>query len=261
MSSKEKVGRGQGDFLQTLERGLAVIRSFDRSNAQMTLSDVSRRTGVTKAASRRILHTLVTLGYARTDGKVFELTPRVLELGYGFLSSFGLADIALPSMEGVSRESGESCSMAVLDRAEIVYVVRVPARRVMEQSLNVGTRLPAYPTALGQVLLAALPDSELSDLIDAYPLPVLTKKTITDRDEYMRKIATVRRLGYALVDEELELGVRAVAVPVHDRRNRVIAAVNVEAHAGRVTLDDMTRTILPIVRRAVHEIERPIGAL
>lgn len=257
----DEAERRQGDFLQTLERGLAVIRSFDRFHAHMTLSDVSRRTGLTRAASRRILHTLVTLGYARTDGKVFELSPRVLELGYAYLSSFGVAEVAQMFMEEVSRKLGESCSMAVLDRAEVIYVARVQAQRIMGQALEVGARLPAYPTAMGQVLLAALPDSELAGLIDAYPIPHMTEKSIVDRAEYLRKIAEVRRTGYALVDEELELGVRSIAVPIHDRRNRVIAAMNVGAHAGRISLEDMTRKVLPVLRQAANDVERPIGHL
>lgn len=248
-----------GDFVQSLERGLAVISAFDRNHAQMTVSDVARRTGLTRAAARRLLLTLVALGYARTDGKQFELAPRVLELGYAYLSSFGMSDVAQVYMEQVSRELGESCSLGVLDGAEIVYVGRVSTQRIMTHALAVGTRLPAFPTAMGQVLLAALPDDDVEDMLDRHPLVRLTEKTVTDREAYLRKIEDVRRLGYALVDEELETGVRSIAVAIHDRRNRVIAAMNVGAHAGRVSLDAMTRTVLPVLRRAAHDTERAIG--
>lgn len=248
-----------GDFVQSLERGLAVICAFDRNHAQMTVSDVARRTGLTRAAARRLLLTLVTLGYARTDGKQFELTPKVLELGYAYISSFGMSDVAQVYMEQVSAELGESCSLGVLDGAEIVYVGRVSTQRIMTHALAVGTRLPAFPTAMGQVLLAALPDGALDDMLDRHPLTRMTDKTITERDAYLGKIEEVRRLGYALVDEELENGVRSIAVPIHDRRNRVIAAMNVGAHAGRVSLDAMVQTVLPVLRRAARDTERAVG--
>lgn len=248
-----------GDFVQSLERGLAVIRAFDRNHAQMTVSDVARRAELTRAAARRLLHTLVSLGYARSDGKYFELSPKVLELGYAYISSFGIAEVAQVYMEGVSRELGESCSMSVLDGAEIVYVARVPTQRIMTHTLNVGTRLPAFPTAMGRALLSALPDFELEALLEVTPLVALTEKTVTDRDELVRRIGEIRRQGYAIVDEELENGVRSIAVPIHDRRNRVIAALNVGAHAGRVSCKDLVARVLPVLRRAAMEIERAIG--
>jgi len=257
--TKVAVDRRDGDFIQSLERGLAVIRAFDRHHAQMTLSEVARRAGLPRAAARRLLLTLVTLGYARTDGKLFELTPRVLDLGYAYLSTLGVAEVAQLYMEEVSRELGENCAMAVLDRAEIIYVARVPAGRIMDQVLSVGTRLPAYSTALGQVLLAAMADADILALMEAYPLAQMTSKSIMDPGAYMTKIEEIRRLGYALVDEELEPGVRSIAVPIHDRRNRVIAAMNVGAHAGRMSLADMTEKVLPVLRRAAHDTERPIG--
>jgi len=251
----------EGDLLQTLTRGLAVIACFDRRNPRMTPTEVARKTDLTRAAARRILLTLVHTGHARTDGKMFELTARVLELGYAYLSSFGLPEVARPAMEEVTRELGESCSMAVLDRAEIIYIARVQAHRIMEQVLEVGLHLPAHATALGQVLLAALPDDDLAVLLEAYPLFALTDRTITDREAFLERIEQVRQQGYAMVDEELERGVRSIAVPIRDRRNRVIAALNVGAHVGRVSVEDMTGGVLIALRRTANEIERPIGHL
>jgi IclR family pca regulon transcriptional regulator len=251
----------EGDLLQTLTRGLAVIACFDRRSPRMTPTEVARKTGLTRAAARRILLTLVHTGHARTDGKMFELSARVLELGYAYLSSFGLPEVARAAMEEVTRELGESCSMAVLDRGEIIYIARVQAQRIMEQVLEVGLRLPAHATALGQVLLAALPDDELADLLETYPLYALTDRTITDRETLLERIEQVRQQGYAMVDEELERGVRSIAVPIRDRRNRVIAALNVGAHVGRVSVEDMTGAVLIALRRAANEIERPIGHL
>ncbi len=254
-------GFSDGDVLQTLTRGLTVIACFDRNHRRMTPTEVARRVGLTRAAARRILITLVTTGYAHTDGKNFELTARVLELGYAYLSSFGLPEVARTYMEDVTRELGESCSIAVLDRRDIIYIARVSAQRIMEQVLEIGGRLPAHATALGQVLMAALPDEELVALLDRYPLFALTERTITDRAAFLERIECVRRQGYALVDEELELGVRSIAVPIRDRHNRVIAAMNVGAHVGRISLEDMTDRVLSILRRAANETERPIGHL
>ncbi|MGV8834429.1 MAG: IclR family transcriptional regulator domain-containing protein [Devosia sp.] len=250
-----------GDILQTLTRGLLVIACFDRVHRRMTPTEVARRVGLTRAAARRILITLVSTGYARVEGKQFELTARVLELGYAYLSSFGLPEIARTYMQEVSRELGESCSMAVLDRGEIIYIARAPAQRIMDQVLEVGGRLPAYATALGQVLMAALPDDDLTAMLDAYPPAPITARTITDRADLLARIEQVRRQGYALEDEELEVGVRSIAVPVRDRSNRVIAAMNVAAHVSRVPLADMTGAALSALRQAVNETERPIGHL
>jgi len=250
-----------GDILQTLTRGLSVIACFDRLHPRMTPTEVARRVGLTRAAARRILLTLVSTGHARTDGKQFELTARILELGYAYLSSFGLPEVARAAMEDVARQLGESCSMAVLDHGDIIYVARVPAQRLMKQVLDVGGRLPAHATALGQVLMAALPDDELNALLEANPLFPLTEHTITDRKVFLERMEQVRKQGYALVDEELELGVRSIAVPVHDRRNRVIAAMNVGADARRVSLEEMSDRVLTALRRAVNETERPIGHL
>lgn len=250
-----------GDLLQTLVRGLSVIACFDRAHARMTPTEVARRTNLTRAAARRILLTLVSTGHARTDGKTFELTARILELGYSYLSSFGLPEVARTYMEDVTRDLGESCSMAVLDRAEIIYIASIPAQRIMEQVLEVGLRLPAHATALGQVLMSALPDDELMALLDSYPLRPLTEHTITDKEAFLNRTEQVRVQGYALADEELELGVRSIAVPIRDRRNRVVAAIDVGAHVGRIGVDRMRDEVLTKLRRAANEIERPIGHL
>jgi IclR family pca regulon transcriptional regulator len=201
-----------GTFLQGLERGLAVIRAFSAQTPSLTLSEVARDVGITPATARRILLTLEQLGYVRSDGRRFTLTPRVLALGWAYLSSLDLGDIAGPFMEELSAQTRESCSIATLDLPDIVYVARVPTRRIMTVALGVGARLPAYATSMGRVLLAGLPEDEL------------------------RKV--IRRAGidgYALVDQELELGLRSIAVPILDSRGRAAAALNVSAHASRST--------------------------
>src|SRR5512139_1746855 len=157
----EATGRGQ-DFVQSLERGLAVIRAFDRDHPELTLSEVATATGVTRAAARRFLLTLAELGYVRSDGRLFALTPRVLELGYAYLSSMSLPEVAEPHLEALVATVNESSSVSVLDGTDVVYVARVPTSRIMTVSISVGTRFPAYATSMGRVLLAGLDDAELA---------------------------------------------------------------------------------------------------
>jgi IclR family pca regulon transcriptional regulator len=209
--------------------------------------------------SRRFLLTLDELGYVASRDGVFQLTPRVLELGYTFLSTMRLPDAAQPIMEDVVDRVHESCSVSVLDGAEIVYVVRVPAKRIMAISLAVGSRLPAYPTSMGRVLLAGLSRTELDAYFARAPLRRLTERTVTDRLELERVLSKVRERGWALVDQEVEVGVRSVAAPIHDRDGRVVAAINVSSHAARVNLKEMRTRHLPIVIDAARRISAALG--
>lgn len=242
------------DYVLSLERGLAVIQSFGHDAEQMTLSDVARRTGLSRAAARRFLLTLADLGYVAFDGKRFRLTPRVLGLGYAYLSSFTLVEVAEPVLERVSARTHESCSLSVLDRGEIVYVARVPTRRIMSVSISIGTRLPAHATSMGHVLLATLP----ADALDAYfktaRLTGFTPRTITAEAALRAQLSRVGQQGYALVDQELEVGLRSIAVPVRDRGGRVIAALNVSANAARLPIPDMLKTFLPELRRGAEDL-------
>lgn len=234
--------------MQSLERGLAVMRAFSATSPTLTLADAARATGLTRATVRRLLHTLETLGYVSSDGKHFELTPKVLDLGYAYLSSFRVADIALPYMEEFSERAKESCSAAVLEGTEIVYVARVPTKRVMSITLSVGSRLPAEMTSMGRVLLANLaPDDMerfLAALPDGQPRPQ-TARSLTDVAVLRRELADVRARGWALVDQELEDGVRSIAAPLRDRRGRTVAALNVSSNTARVSLDELCGTHLP----------------
>lgn len=218
-------------FVQSLARGLEVIRAFDAAHPELSLSDVARRTGLTRATARRFLLTLVELGYVRTDGRLFRLTPQVLHLGFAYLSSLGLTDLAQPHLEALSAAVGESTSASVLDGAEIVYVARVAARRLMMVGISVGTRFPAYATSMGRVLLAAAPAAVLDDVLAARPLTALTARTITDRGALLEEIDRVRAQGWAVVDQELEAGLRSVAAPVHGASGEVVAAINVSMSA------------------------------
>jgi IclR family pca regulon transcriptional regulator len=241
---------GRGDFVQSLERGLAVIKAFGPDHRQLTLSDVARLTGLTRAAARRFLLTLVELGYVHCDGREFSLRPRVLEHGYAFLSTLTLNDVAAPHMESLVAETRESSSIAVLDGDDIAYVVRVPTRRIMTVAIAVGTRFPAYATSMGRVLLADLEAADLDAYLARVRLEALTRRTITDPAVLRRVLADVANQGYSIVDQELEDGLRSVAVPIVDAGGRPTAAINVSVHASRSTLDGLRRTVLPRLQRA-----------
>jgi IclR family transcriptional regulator, pca regulon regulatory protein len=236
-----------GTFLQGLERGLAVIRAFSAETPSLTLSEVARDVGITPATARRILLTLEHLGYVRSDGRRFTLTPRVLALGWAYLSSLDLGDIAGPFMEELSAQTRESCSIATLDLPDIVYVARVPTRRIMTVALGVGARLPAYATSMGRVLLAGLPDAELTAYLSSVETEQLAEHTLTAPDKLREVIQQAGVDGYALVDQELELGLRSIAVPILDSRGRPAAALNVSAHASRSTKTALkTETLKPL---------------
>ncbi|GAA5036802.1 IclR family transcriptional regulator C-terminal domain-containing protein [Microbacterium fluvii] len=234
-----------GDFVQSLARGLAVIRAFDGEHAELSLSDVARRADVPRAAARRFLRTLETLGYVRFDGKLFALTPRVLELGFSYLSALSLPEVVQPHLERLSREVDESVSAAVLDGTDIVYIARVPTRRIMSVRITIGTRFPAYATSMGRMLLAALPDAAREQAIAAAALEQLTGRTLTEPAALRAELDRVRAQGWALVDGELEPGLRSVAAPVHGRDGAVIAALNVSTSATRDTIEHLTEAHLP----------------
>ncbi|HLJ66225.1 MAG TPA: IclR family transcriptional regulator [Chloroflexota bacterium] len=249
------------DIVRSFERGLAVIRAFDADHPELTLSEVARATGLTRAAARRFLHTLVELGYVRSNGRLFALRPRVLELGYAFLSSLRLPEIAMPHLELFVAAVHESSSVSVLDADEVVYVARVPTRRIMTVTINVGTRFPAYATSMGRVLLAGQSDDWLDGYLASARLQPRTPRTITDPARLRSEILQVRRQGWALVDEELEEGLRSIAAPIHDPRGRVIAAVNVSAPARRGTAETLREELLPQLLETAHHIADDVRAM
>ncbi|MDQ4084793.1 MAG: helix-turn-helix domain-containing protein [Actinomycetota bacterium] len=242
-------------YVQSLARGLAVLRVFGPGSAELTLSEVARRAGLTRAAARRFLLTLVDLGYVRSDGRLFSLTPRVLELGYAYLSGLTLPDIAEPHLEWLVREVGESSSMSVLDGDDVVYVARVPTSRIMTVAINVGTRFPAFATSMGRVLLAGLDRTDLDAYLARAALRPLTGTTIADPEALRREVHRVGDQGWAMVDQELEEGLRSIAAPVHNRAGTVAAAVNVSSHVSRISKETAKRRLLPALLEAVRRIE------
>ena len=242
-------------FVQSLERGLAVIRAFDATAPELTLSDVARATGLTRAAARRFLLTLADLGYVRTDGRLFALSPRVLELGYAYLSSLSLPEVAEPHLEQLVAEVHESSSVSVLDGEDVVYVARVPTSRIMRVAINVGTRFPAYATAMGRVLLAAMPAADLEAYLSRARLEPLTDRTIRSPAALRAELDRVRADGHAFVDQELEEGLRAIAAPVRDRSGAAAGAVNVSVHAARATVEEIRERLLPPLLATTAAIE------
>jgi len=251
-----------GDFVQSLARGLAVIRAFDAEHPELSLSDVARRAAIPRAAARRFLRTLETLGYVRANGdgtaRAFALTPHVLELGFSYLSALTLPELVQPHLETLSRTVGESVSAAVLDGTDIVYVARVPTRRIMSVRITIGTRFPAYATSMGRVLLAGLPDDEADAALEASARRALTPLTKTDVGALRDELARVRAQGWALVDGELESGLRSVAAPVHGRDGTVTAAVNVSTSATRDTVEHVREVYLPRLLETTAAIEREL---
>lgn len=233
------------DFVQSLARGLSVIRAFDARRPRQSLSDVARNTGLTRATARRFLHTLVELGYVDTADSVFWLTPRVLDLGYSYLSALPLTDLAQPHLEKLSSRLGESSSVAVLDGADIVYVGRVQVRRIMTIGITIGTRFPAYATSMGRVLLASLPAEDLDAYLAATDLRALTPHGLADESALRAELTRVAEQGWCVVDQELEPGLRSVAAPVHDRHGAVRAALNVSTHAARYSPDQLHSELIP----------------
>jgi IclR family transcriptional regulator, pca regulon regulatory protein len=244
-----------GDFVQSLERGLSVIRAFDAEHPKLTLSEVAASTGLSRAAARRFLRTLVQLGYMRSDGSRFALRPKILELGYAYLSSLTLPEVAMPHLEQLVEQVHESSSVCELDGDDVIYIARVPTKRIMTVTISVGTRFPAYATSMGRVLLAAQPDERLDEYLESASLRGLTGHTITSATALRRELRKIRAQGWALVDQELEEGLRSIAAPIRDADGQVIAAVNVSTHAGRRTLNSIVEELLQPLLATARRIE------
>lgn len=249
-----------GQFVQSLERGLAVIRAFDEEHERLTLSEAARRTGLTRAAARRFLLTLETLGYVRSDGREFSLTARVLELGFSYLASLPFRRVSDQTLSWLSEQTGQSCSISVLDGADIVYVARVHTRDIMRVNISIGTRFPAFATSMGRVLLAGLSEERLEEVLKAEPRNSLTPHTVIDRYGLHDIIAQTRARGWALVDQELEVGLCSLAVPIHGPQSNVVAALNLSMPSQRVAAmggrDQVISECLPLLNQAASEIEQ-----
>ena len=242
------------DFLEALARGLRVVEAFGRDRRWLTLSDVARLVDLPRASVRRTLHTLVKLGYAEVDDRLFRLTPRILTLAGAYLSSNAISDIVQPALERLSDELGEACSAAVLDGADVVMIAHASPNRMLPVSTQIGFRLPALSSSLGRILLAALSDKQVDVLLAHAKAPKLTPSTVTDKAELRRAIVKARANGFSLVDQEAESGFRSISVPLKRRDGRTVAALNVGVHTERIPLDAMRKVFLPRLRALADEL-------
>lgn len=254
----EEGGLNPRDYVSSLARGLEVLRAFNRTGRKMTLTEVAAETGNTRAGARRILLTLVHDGYAVADGKLFDLTPQVLELGYSVLSSKGVWDVARPFIDHFAEEIRESVSAAVLDRFDVVYVSGAQYHRVITVGIAVGSRFPAHCTATGRVLLAAQPEGLWPGILQNIPLTPFTEHTVTDRAAFRRVLERTRDQGWSLVDQELEKGLMSIAVPLRDPAGRLVGGINVGVPTVRMTPEEMVSDILPRLQETVATISRAL---
>lgn len=241
-------------FMTSLARGLAVVKAFSDQRRAMTIAQISHKTGIPRAAVRRCLYTLKQLGYADSEANNFYLKPKILTLGYSYLSSTPLTISAQPALNQVSRTLNESCSLAVLEDNEVLYISRSQTARVMSVALNAGSRLPAYCTSLGRVLLAALPPHELDQYFAQVKLTAYTDRTVVSEPRLREILDDVRQKGYAIVEEELEIGLRSIAVPVRGASGAAVAALNVGAQATRAARAQLEQTFLPTLLNAAAEL-------
>jgi IclR family pca regulon transcriptional regulator len=247
------------EFMTTLARGLAVLGSFGEQRPEMTLSQAAAATDLSRAAARRVLLTLAELGYVSRKGRMFALAPRILELGFAYLSTQSWIDRAEPLMKELSHGLQESCSAAILQGGEIVYVARMPApHRIMSTTITIGTRLTAFHTSLGRAQLGFLAGAELRERIAAATFVAHTPRTMLDREALFARIAADHAQGYSIVDEELEKGLRSLAVPIVTRSGNNVGAINLSAHASRASRADLRDRFLPRLQAVAREISRSL---
>jgi IclR family pca regulon transcriptional regulator len=249
------------DFIEALARGLEVIAAFAPGRPVMSLTEVASATGLARPTARRILLTLTELGYVRTEGAGYALTPRVLELGVAYVRSQGLWEIARPHMESLSAATNESCSIAQLDGSDIVYVARVAVPKIVALAVQIGTRFPALQTSLGKVLLAALEPAEVAAVLAEPTRSGLEPRWQPDREEREAELREVRARGWALTDQQLTLGIRSVAAPLRDGAGRVVGALNVNTHAAETTVEHLLGHHLPLLLKAAGEISADYARL
>ena len=245
------------DLMGGFAKGLRVIEAFGEATPKLAIADVSRSTGLDRATARRCLLTLTELGYAHYDGKFFTLTPRILRLGHAYLSATSLPHIVQPFLDRLSEEVGQSASVSVLDGTEIVYIARASHKRVMSINLMAGSRLPAYCASMGRVLLAALSEQDARLCLERTQIHAFTPFTRTDPDALMLELERVRNQGFAMIDQELELGLCSLAVPLLDEGGRTIAALNIGAPAAQISADHMAECYLLSLQETARSL-RPL---
>ena len=247
-------------FVQSFARGLSIITCFSADNPVMTLSEIAERVNLSRAAARRFLLTLENLGYVSLDGRNFQLTAKVLDLGYGYLSSLSLPEIAQPHLEVLASRVHESASASVLDGTDIIYIARVPIRRIMSVKINIGTRMPAHATSMGRVLLAGLATPDLKAMISNLEIPKYTRNTITSKSVLLQEINKVKAQGWSINDQELEYGLRSIAVPILNKAEEIIASINISTTAQSNSLESMEAMFLPELKLTARKISDDLAS-
>lgn len=254
------IGADSKDYVTSLARGLAVIRCFDKDHCKLTLTEVASRTKLARATARRFLHTLHALGYVESDGKLFWLSAKVLNLGFAYLNSQPLVELIQPYIKEVSEHTGESCSVSVLDLPDVVYIARSLTEQLMSVSLNIGSRLPAVSTSMGRVLLAALPDEEISKFIKSQKIKKFTNHTLTETSSILNEVIAARSKGYSVVNEELEIGLSSVSVPIVNKQGKAIAAINISSQPQKMDKKRLREELLPSLQQAASKISEVLPA-
>jgi IclR family pca regulon transcriptional regulator len=247
-------------FVQSFARGLSIITCFGADNPVMTLSEIAERVNLSRAAARRFLLTLENLGYVSLDGRNFQLTAKVLDLGYGYLSSLSLPEIAQPHLEVLASRVHESASASVLDGTDIIYIARVPIRRIMSVKINIGTRMPAHATSMGRVLLAGLATPDLKAMISNLEIPKYTRNTITSKSVLLQEINKVKAQGWSINDQELEYGLRSIAVPIFNKAEEIIASINISTTAQSNSLESIEAMFLPELKLTARKISDDLAS-
>ena len=247
------------DYVQSLDRGLQILQVFAQQNTSLSVSEMANLTKLSRPTVRRLLLTLEYLGYVISEQNTFSLAPKILTLSNAYLlSQKNSWKLAIPYMQQFADETGESCSIAVLDYEKIIYVARVSKKRIMSINIEVGTNMPAVATSMGHVLLSYKPESELREFLNQVKLEKYTEYTILDKEELFENLKNTQKRGWAGVDQQFEIGLRSIAVPIFDKRGHVVAALNCSAHAGRVSKDELSREILPLLQRTSEKITETI---
>lgn len=256
MTLLEPIAHTNRDFVGSLAKGLGVLRAFNDTNDRMTVSDVAKQTDLPRAGARRLLLTLHALGYLDTDGKYYSLTPKVLELGFAYLGGQNWLSLATPVLERLRATLNEAVSVTVMQDTEVVYVARFQTDRVMTMAMDIGSRKPAFCTAMGRVLLAALPETKVREVLLSSDLKPYTSYTLTDLNELTAAICETRTKGYCVINQELEESLVAVSVPLKNYQGQTLAAVNVCGHPSNLTLEDLETRCLTALQAATHELSQ-----
>lgn len=246
--------RSRGEYMAGLEKGLAIIEAFENARERLSLTEVAKAVGLTRASARRCLRTLEQLGYASYDGKYYRMAPRILRLGHAYMSSNILAKIVQPVIEATSEGTGESMAVAVLDGTSAVVIARTSVRKSLSSGLAAGSRLPVYCSATGRMLLSSLSDTEAKAILNRCVRSQLTPRTKTDPKEILREIAAARAKGHTINDQEVEVGLRTIAVPIHDQSGKMVAAMSISAQTSRVPLKSLVSTLLPEISAARNRV-------